>query len=142
MWTDEFAAQAQAESCSLVDHPHIIRLHEWYEGSSKIYLVMDAIKGGTLREVLLRFQAERAAVEETWSRSVMKQTLQAMAYCHGMRIIHKDLKDENVMLLKGTSEPFVVIIDLGVSEMFSSSDPHGKSRLRTPEAGFSKSVFS
>jgi len=117
-----------------VDHPHIIRLHEWYEGSSKIYLVMDAIKGGTLREVLLRFQAERAAVEETWSRSVMKQTLQAMAYCHGMRIIHKDLKDENVMLLKGseTSEPFVVIIDLGVSEMFSSSDPHGKLVGGTP----------
>ncbi|CAE7280021.1 Gm7168 [Symbiodinium natans] len=95
-------------------------------------------KGGTLREVLLRFQADghggpasggeecslesahhfySSAVEETWSRMVTKQTLQAMAYCHGMRIIHKDLKDENVMLLKGseTSEPFVVIIDLGVA---------------------------
>ncbi|CAE7022031.1 unnamed protein product [Symbiodinium sp. KB8] len=137
-----------------VDHPHIIRLHEWYEGSSKIYLVMDAIKGGTLREVLLRFQAEGAAVEETWSRSVMKQTLQAMAYCHGMRIIHKDLchqlidlggrgtpkaynptkdlKDENVMLLKvtaesETSEPFVVIIDLGATwKAKASAVGHGR----------------
>eukprot|EP00435_Cladocopium_sp_Y103_P051018 s1146_g15.t1 len=31
-----------------VDHPHIIRLHEWYEGSSKIYLVMDAIKARSI----------------------------------------------------------------------------------------------
>jgi len=64
----------------------------------------------------------------------MRQTLQAMAYCHGMRIIHKDLKDENVMLLKQSesAEPFVVIIDLGVSEMFSSSDPHGKLMGGTP----------
>ncbi|CAJ1404819.1 unnamed protein product [Effrenium voratum] len=117
-----------------VDHPHIIRLHEWYEGSSKIYLVMDAIKGGTLREALLSFQREGQPVAEAWSRRVAQQVLQAMAYCHGMRIIHKDLKDENVMLLKGSEllEPFVVIIDLGVSEMFSSSDPHGKCVGGTP----------
>lgn len=116
-----------------VDHPHIIRLHEWYEGSSKIYLVMDAIKGGTLRDALLGFQSRGEAVEESWSRQVLQQMLQAMAYCHNKRIIHKDLKDENVMLLKGESaEPFVVIIDLGVSEMFSPTDPHGKLIGGTP----------
>lgn len=119
-----------------VDHPHIIRLHEWYEGSSKIYLVMDAIKGGTLRDALLSFQSQEMPVEESWSRQVLQQVLQAMAYCHNMRIIHKDLKDENVMLLKADAEadaaPFVVIIDLGVSEMFSSSDPHGKLIGGTP----------
>ena len=124
-----------------VDHPHIIRLHEWYEGSSKIYLVMDAIKGGTLREALLSFQSQGLPVQESWSRQVLHQVLQAMAYCHNMRIIHKDLKDENVMLVKDalnaenapcTSGPFVVIIDLGVSEMFSHTDPHGKLIGGTP----------
>lgn len=87
-----------------VDHPHIIRLHEWYEGSSKIYLVMDAIKGGTLRDALLSFQSQEMPVEESWSRQVLQQVLQVMAYCHNMRIIHKDLKDENVMLLKADAE--------------------------------------
>eukprot|EP00913_Durusdinium_trenchii_P011702 g10990.t1 len=127
------SSQRQRSSAEQVDHPHIIRLHEWYEGSSKIYLVMDAIKGGTLRDALLGFQSRGEAVEESWSRQVLQQMLQAMAYCHNKRIIHKDLKDENVMLLKGESaEPFVVIIDLGVSEMFSPTDPHGKLIGGTP----------
>lgn len=65
----------------------------------------------------------------------MKQVLEAMTYCHSTRIIHKDLKDENVMLLdreKSMVEPFVVIIDLGVSEMFSGNDPTGKVMGGTP----------
>ncbi|CAE8603445.1 unnamed protein product [Polarella glacialis] len=112
-----------------LDHPHVIRLYGWYEGSSTIYLIMDALKGGTLRDALLQQQSTGHSVEEGWSRNVMSQVLQAMAYCHSMRVIHKDLKDENVMLLKqgfDTGEPFVVIIDLGVAEMFSLSEPRGK----------------
>eukprot|EP00931_Biecheleriopsis_adriatica_P024230 TRINITY_DN15152_c0_g1_i2.p1 TRINITY_DN15152_c0_g1~~TRINITY_DN15152_c0_g1_i2.p1 ORF type:complete len:654 (+),score=161.47 TRINITY_DN15152_c0_g1_i2:74-2035(+) len=119
-----------------MDHPHIIRLYEWYEGSSTIYLVIDALKGGTLRDALLEHSKQGQPVEEVWSRSVMRQTIEAMAYCHSMRVIHKDLKDENVMLLnKGadtSSEPFVVIIDLGVSEMFAANDAHGKLMGGTP----------
>lgn len=118
-----------------MDHPHIIRLYEWYEGSSTIYLVIDALKGGTLRDALLDFAAQGQNVEEKWSRSVMQQVIEAMAYCHGMRVIHKDLKDENVMLLQkaaDSGEPYVVIIDLGVSEMFSASDPQGKLMGGTP----------
>lgn len=58
-----------------------------------------------------------------------------MAYCHGKRVIHKDLKDENIMLLKEDLDyhhPHIVIIDLGVSEMFGLADPKGKMMAGTP----------
>jgi len=119
-----------------IDHPNVVRLYEWYEGSTSIYLVLDALKGGTLKEVIINnFQTKGRPVAEDWSRKVIYQVLQAMAYVHSLRLIHKDLKDENVMLLKQEQdydEPFVVIIDLGVSEMFPSSDPYGKLVGGTP----------
>lgn len=119
-----------------LDHPHLIRLYEWYEGGSSIYLVLDALKGGTLNDVvLLHFQAQGRGIAENWVRTVMGQVLEAMAYCHSRRVIHKDLKDENIMLLQKDSdysEPHAVIIDLGVSEMFGLADPKGNFMAGTP----------
>lgn len=119
-----------------VDHPNICRLHEWFEGSTTIYLVIDALRGGTLREVVLQnFQRLGKPMPEDWIRSVVRQSLEGMAFCHSKRIIHKDLKDENIMLVQkggGYDEPFVVIIDLGVAEMFPLSDPQGKMMGGTP----------
>lgn len=109
-----------------VDHPHIVRLFEWFEDKGRIYLVLEALEGGTLQKIVLDFAKKRKALKEEWIRSVTRQSIEAMAYVHSLRLIHKDIKDENIMLLKKDpefNEPFVVIIDLGVSEMFSVADP-------------------
>lgn len=118
-----------------IDHPHVVRLFEWYEDKTKLFLVLEALKGGNLREVLLEFHNKGKALTEDWVRTATKQMVEAMAYCHSFRVIHKDLKDENVMLVKQESsydKPFVVIIDLGCAEMFSTDDPHGKAMGGTP----------
>lgn len=119
-----------------IDHPHIVRLYEWYEGKHSIYLVLDPLKGGTLREVVLMHHKEKGkGMTEIWIRKVIRQTVEAMAYIHSLRLIHKDLKDDNLMLLKQDEDyddPYVVIIDLGVAEMFSPQDPHGKLVGGTP----------
>jgi len=122
-----------------IDHPHIVRLKRWYEDSNHIYLVMDYCRGGTLRAVVLDATKCRRALKEKWTRTVITHVLKAMAYCHTLRLIHKDLKDENIMLLKGTNdksilddEPFAVIIDLGIAEMFSPTDPYAQQSGGTP----------
>lgn len=119
-----------------IDHPHVVRLYEWYEGQHSIYLVLDCLKGGTLREVVLKhYQQKGKGMRETWIRKVLQQVVEAIAYIHGLGLIHKDLKDDNIMMLKQDEDydhPFVVIIDLGVAEMFSHKDPHGKLVGGTP----------
>lgn len=120
-----------------VDHPHVVRLFEWYEDTSRIYLILEVLKGGTLRDVILEFQNKRKGLKEAWTRIVMRQCMEAMAYVHNLRLIHKDLKDENIMLLKKDrgmdfDNPFAVIIDLGVAEMFSLADPTGQECGGTP----------
>lgn len=121
-----------------VDHPHIVRLRRWYEDRNNLYLVMDALKGGTLRQAIFDFQRQMRPLKETWARTVIRHCVQGMAYCHSLRLIHKDLKDENIMLLNSRSqsapdeEPFAVIIDLGIAEMFSPVDPQGRQTGGTP----------
>mmetsp|Transcript_51531 Transcript_51531/g.167211 ORF Transcript_51531/g.167211 Transcript_51531/m.167211 type:complete len:442 (+) Transcript_51531:111-1436(+) len=118
-----------------LDHPHVVRLYEWYEGGNSLYLVMDALAGGTLHDVVLQKFKQGKNVSEEWIRTVVRQSIEAMVYCHSKRIIHKDLKDENIMLLQKDpdySAPHAVIIDLGVSEMFGLADPKGKMMAGTP----------
>jgi calcium-dependent protein kinase len=118
-----------------IDHPHVVRLFSWAEDQHNIYLVLDALDGGTLKDVVLQFTQQKKPIKEGWARDVTRQVLEAMAYCHNLRVIHKDLKDENIMLLKKDSdydEPFAVVIDLGIAEMFSISDPMGRELGGTP----------
>ncbi|CAJ1344093.1 unnamed protein product [Effrenium voratum] len=120
-----------------VDHPHIVRLFEWYEDGNRIYLVLDYLKGGSLKDdtiVQLNKKDERG-LKEAWIRDVIQQVAGALAYCHSLRLIHKDMKDENIMLLEkqqNWEKPHAVIIDLGVAEMFSVADPAGRFIGGTP----------
>jgi len=112
-----------------VDHPHIVRLFQWYEDAGHLYLVLEALVGGTLKEVLMEMQKKNKGLKEDWIRKVIHQSCGGMAYCHSLRLVHKDLKDENIMLLRKDpefEEPFAVIIDLGIAEMFSVADPTGR----------------
>jgi serine/threonine protein kinase len=96
---------------------------------------MEALKGGTLKEVVFEYQKQRKGLKEDWIREITRQVVSALAYCHSLRLIHKDIKDENIMLLKKEGrfdKPFAVIIDLGVAEMFALSDPTGREVGGTP----------
>jgi len=120
-----------------VDHPHVVRLFEWYEDANRIYLILEFLRGGTLKDVVLQLQQkEQRGMKEAWMRAVLEQVAGAMAYCHNLRLIHKDIKDENIMLLKqdsgGWDRPHAVIIDLGIAEMFSVADPTGRMLGGTP----------
>mmetsp|Transcript_115000 Transcript_115000/g.330327 ORF Transcript_115000/g.330327 Transcript_115000/m.330327 type:complete len:652 (+) Transcript_115000:189-2144(+) len=108
------------------DHPHIIRLFEYYEDYENVYLIMEHASGGELRQVLEQQKAEGLNLPELWVSLVVKQCLTAIAYVHSQGIIHKDLKSENILLLQAVnvndpqSQPHAVIIDLGIAEIFAA----------------------
>lgn len=107
-----------------LDHPHVVRLYEWYEDGHRVYLVMEALKGGTLQAASKELQQQTLALRDEWIRKVIRQILEAMAYCHSLQIVHKDLKHENIMLIRKDSSfqnPFAVIIDLGAAMMVSQA---------------------
>lgn len=115
--------EQEIKNLKMVDHPHIIKIFEYYEDAINIYLVMEAANGGELLEVISEQHKRGWKLSERWAATVMQQVLEAIAYCHGRKLMHKDLKAENIMLLHKTDaqvHPHAVVIDLGLAEMFGS----------------------
>merc|ERR1719236_345215 len=56
-------------------------------------------------------------------KEVMKQIVQAIAYCHSVSLVHKDIKPQNILFLTEvdlSTDPHVVLADLGIAEMMDT----------------------
>jgi len=131
--------QKEIELLAMLDHPHILRLFEYYEDAQNVYIITDVCYGGELLDIVKEHAALSKPLPENWVSRVFSQILEAIAYCHGKGVMHKDLKFDNIMLrTKVTSESpieeiHVVVIDVGLSELFGPQ--HGKEVRSTHFAG-------
>ena len=63
---------------------------------------------------LLALVEERGKLDEISARSIMKQIVGAISYCHGKGIVHRDLKMENV-LFKDKRTLHIKVVDFGIA---------------------------
>ena len=78
-----------------LDHPNILRLHEYFENENVIYLILEICRGGELLERL--HQQPRHLYEEKIACFYVHTMLTAIAYCHANNVVHRDLKLENFL---------------------------------------------
>lgn len=78
---------------SLLRHPNIVRLYEVLASKSKIYFVMEYIKGGELFA-----KVAKGRFSEELSRKYFQQLISAVGYCHSRGVYHRDLKPENLLI--------------------------------------------
>ncbi|XP_023007173.1 CBL-interacting serine/threonine-protein kinase 11 [Cucurbita maxima] len=74
-------------------HPHIVKLHEVLATKSKIYFVMEFVKGGELFA-----KVAKGRFSEDLSRKFFQQLISAVGFCHARGIYHRDLKPENLLV--------------------------------------------
>ncbi|GAB0489312.1 hypothetical protein MMPV_000529 [Pyropia vietnamensis] len=92
-------------------HPYVIQLHAVLNSSSKLYLVMDLVKGGELFHKIVR----EGYLSEAEGRKHFQQLVDGVSYCHSMDVCHRDLKPENVLLDAETGA--IKIADFGLSAL-------------------------
>lgn len=109
-----------------LSHPSILQFIEAYEDEDKIYIMTELLEGGELFERTLvkkRYTEKEAAI-------VMKQILEALIYLEIKGIIHRDLKLENVLLVRRNDDCYIKIADFGLSIPNQKVDT--KTRCGTP----------
>ncbi|NP_001306623.1 CBL-interacting serine/threonine-protein kinase 14 [Nelumbo nucifera] len=74
-------------------HSNIVKLYEVLATKTKIYFVMEFVKGGELFS-----KVAKGRLTEDLSRRYFQQLISAVAYCHSHGVFHRDLKPENLLL--------------------------------------------
>ncbi|KAF9977807.1 hypothetical protein BGZ75_010209, partial [Mortierella antarctica] len=87
-------------------HANIAHLHEVLTTESKIYLVTEYCPNGELLEALIRDGKCKPSLAKKWFRQICL----ALQYCHAKKIVHRDLKLENILL---DSQDNIKLIDFG-----------------------------
>jgi len=95
------------------DHPNVIKLHEVFSNPSALYLVFEFLDMD-LRVFLKRHGAFR---ETHMLQSAACQCFRGVEYCHGHRILHRDLKPQNVLIDVATNR--LKLADFGLARAFS-----------------------
>jgi eukaryotic-like serine/threonine-protein kinase len=116
----------EAQSASVLNHPNICTIYDIGEQGGRPYLVMELLRGETLREAL-RHGALSATEVVTYGR----QAAAALATAHAQGIVHRDIKPANIFVNEGTRGPKQIkILDFGLAKQ-QGSDLQESSRAST-----------
>ena len=97
-----------------------------YEDYSHFYLILDLVSGGEMFEHLIEY----GAYSEADAARLMQEVASALAFLHGVGVIHADLKPENLLLCsKKKSDGTIKIIDFGCAVVKDDEIQHGENPL-------------
>lgn len=98
-----------------LSHPNIIKFHSIAETDSYFCVLMELCQGGSLdREI-----AKQSKFDESTSKIIFTQILNALQYCHSRDIAHRDLKPSNILIKKF---PTIKLSDFGLSGIMGSEN--------------------
>ena len=93
-----------------------MRLEEFHESKNSIYLVLELLKGGELLNYISK--SNSLSYKDLWK--VMKCIMKALKYMNSQKIMHRDLKSDNMILKKSAplAECELKIVDFGLSTVY------------------------
>jgi 5'-AMP-activated protein kinase catalytic alpha subunit len=101
----------------LVRHPNIVQLYEVMATKSKIYFVLEYVKGGELFNKIAK-----GKLREDAARKYFQQLVSAVDFCHSRGVYHRDLKPENLLVDENGN---LKISDFGLSALAESRRQDG-----------------
>lgn len=117
-WRAQF--QQEARVLAVLSHPCLPRVTDHFTERGGVYLVMDFVEGESLDRYVRRVGALPEEQVARWA----VQLLDALALCHKHRVVHRDIKPQNI-IIRPTGE--AVLVDFGLVKRWDPRDPRTRS---------------
>jgi serine/threonine-protein kinase len=103
----------EAANASRISHPHVCQIYDFGETpDGVIYLAMEYIEGEALKDVI----EKEGALSIARAASILNQAAGALQAAHDLGIVHRDIKPDNIMVVKGRDGSDVVkVVDFGIA---------------------------
>ena len=126
--------EIEARLLSFLSHPRVVRVIDHFNDPSGYFLVMDLVRGADLGQVLKAGGKPGLPVRVVLDYA--HQACEALDYVHAQRIVHRDVKPENLIL----GDRGVILVDFGVARQLDGEGPDdvgtvgvGTPRFMAPE---------
>jgi hypothetical protein len=105
---------AEARTAAMLNHPHIVTVHEWEADDEAAYLVMEHIDGLSLADLL---DSLGAPLDDDEAATIVRAVGDALSFAHRNGVLHLDVKPGNVLIDR---EGRVKIADFGIAALTGS----------------------
>ncbi|MBE7181198.1 MAG: protein kinase, partial [Terriglobus roseus] len=102
-----------------LQHPNIVRLHEFVETERHMGIILEYASGGELFDYILNHRY----LKDPAARRLFAQLVSGVGYLHKKGIVHRDLKLENLLLDRNRN---IIITDFGFANTFNPIDELGE----------------
>jgi len=119
---DEGAVQRfmrEAHAAGRIDHPNVVDIYDVGEHEGSSFLVMEYLTGEPLTKAL-----QRGGLDARQVIQLLLPAMRGVAAAHGMGVVHRDLKPDNIFLCRGSDGSYrqPKVLDFGISKVSTSGD--------------------
>jgi serine/threonine-protein kinase len=109
----------EARSCSRIEHPNVVTIHDVGEENETYYIVMQYVKGKNLAEIV---QTQGGPLPWRTALKILRYDASGLAAVHKQGLLHRDIKPSNIMV---GDDSRVQLMDFGLVRDEAQSDLTG-----------------
>lgn len=109
--------EREARLARMVEHPHVVAVHEAGEIGGVLFLATDFVPGVDLGALL----SGARRLHPVWVASILGQVAEALDASADLELVHRDVKPENILIEDEAGKPWALLGDFGLSKEVSSA---------------------